>query len=44
MINTNIPTRNILIKLVNENKGLILNPRPSDKYASATGTNKKLKA
>ena len=44
MINTNMPTRNILIKLVNENRGLIFNPRPSEKYTSATGTNKKLKA
>ena len=43
MINTNIPTRNIFIKLANENKGLIFNPRPSDKYTSATGTSKKLK-
>ena len=44
MINTNMPTRNILIKLVNENNGLIFNPRPSDKYVLAIGTKKKLKA
>ena len=42
IINTNNPTKNILIKLILENTGETLSPNPSDKYWSTIGTSKKL--